>query len=938
MPLSLNEIRTRAAVFASEWADAYDEDAEAKSFWDGFFRVFGQERRQVAMFEKFVKKLNDKQGYIDLFWPGKLVVEHKSKGKNLDRAYDQAADYFTGLKAAEYPRYIIVSDFARMRLYDLDHDSSHEIMLAELPEKVDLFKFIAGYEQTQYKEQDPANIEAAELMGKLHDAMLATGYEGHALEVYLVRLLFCLFAEDSNIFEKYQFQSYIEDRTATDGSDLGSKLAELFYVLNTDPAKRLTNLDEQLNAFAYVNGKLFEETLPPAAFDRKMREQLLECCSLDWSRISPAIFGSLFQSVMDKEKRRNLGAHYTSEKNILKLIKPLFLDELWAEFEAIKAYKNKGQRSSAMNKFHDKISELRFLDPACGCGNFLIVSYRELRLLELEVIKQQLNDQFSIKDGNSAGYANVPVSNFIRCDVAQFYGIEIEEFPSQIAQVALWLMDHQMNLRVSDMFGQYFARLPLRSRPRIVHANALRTDWQSLIDPIPWQKREQVFDYIMGNPPFLGHQWRNEEQQNDMHFVFNDSKRAGRLDFVAAWYRKAAQYINLYGLTKVGFVSTNSIVQGEQVPIMYSDVFNKYKCHIYFAHQTFKWSNEARGNAAVHVVIIGFTALRTESSRLFIYDSINNNPIEIPTSNINSYLVASNDILLSSRSKPLHGLPEMFKGSQPTDGGHLILEKDDYDFISQTEPELIPFIKKYIGAYEFINNKYRYCFWLKEAPSELLLKNGVLKERLKKVTEFRNSSPTASVRRYSKLPSLFTQDRQPISEYLAVPEVSSENRDYIPIGYLSKDVICSNKLQIIPGANVFIFGVLQSKMHVRWAYTVGGKMKSDFSYSPSVYYNFPWPENPTDAQKKAVEEAAQGVLDTRAKYPGSSLATLYNPLTMPPDLLKAHQTLDKAVDKCYRKEPFADERERIEYLFGLYEKYTSGLLAKATKSMLRQSK
>lgn len=314
MPLSLNEIRTRAAAFSREWADAIDEDAEAKSFWDGFFCVFGQERRQVAMFEKFVKKLNDKQGYIDLFWPGKLVVEHKSKGKNLDRAYDQAADYFTGLKPNEYPRYIIVSDFARIRLYDLDHNSNHEIQLAELPEKVDLFKFIAGYEQTQYKEQDPANIEAAELMGKLHDAMLATGYEGHVLEVYLVRLLFCLFAEDSNIFDKYQFQAYIEDRTAPDGSDLGAKLSELFYVLNTAPQKRLKNLDEQLSAFAYVNGGLFAEMLPPAGFDRKMREQLLECCSLDWSRISPAIFGSLFQSVMDKDKRRNLGAHYTSEK------------------------------------------------------------------------------------------------------------------------------------------------------------------------------------------------------------------------------------------------------------------------------------------------------------------------------------------------------------------------------------------------------------------------------------------------------------------------------------------------------------------------------------------------------------------------------------------------------------------------------------------------
>ncbi len=930
MPVSLNEIRTRAAVFSREWADAYDEDAEAKSFWDGFFRVFGQERRQVAMFEKFVKKLNDKQGFIDLFWPGKLVVEHKSKGKNLDRAYDQATEYFTGLKANEYPRYIIVSDFARLRLYDLDNESTHEITLAELPEKVELFKFIAGYEQTQYKEQDPANIEAAELMGKLHDAMLATGYDGHALEVYLVRLLFCLFAEDSNIFEKFQFQAYLEDRTHADGSDLGSKLAELFYVLNTDPSKRLKNLDEQLNAFAYVNGKLFEETLPPAAFDKTMREKLLECCSLDWSKISPAIFGSLFQSVMDKDKRRNLGAHYTSEKNILKLIKPLFLDELWAEFETIKEYKNKGQRSSAMNKFHDKISELRFLDPACGCGNFLIVSYRELRLLELDVIKQQLQDQFGIKDGNTSGYAHVPVNNFIRCDVGQFYGIEIEEFPSQIAQVALWLMDHQMNLRVSDTFGQYYARLPLKSRPHIVNANALRIDWQSLIDPIPWQKKAQVYDYIFGNPPFLGYAWQSSEQKSDLALVCEKVPNAGVLDFVAGWYIKATNYIvssTIQNVTKVAFVSTNSIVQGEQNAILWHYILERNKVVINFAHRTFKWNNEAKGNAAVHVVIIGFSLFDNSDKLLFDYHDINEEPQLVKVKHINSYLVSAPDAFIHKRTKPMCNVPSINRGSDAIDDGNLLIDETEYLILKDQTPEILKFIKPFLMGREFLNNIKRYCFWLKDVNPTEIQEFSEIKHRVSRIREFRSKSKRPQTLKMAEFPSLFGEERQPMSDYLAIPKVSSENRKYIPIGYCTKDIICGDKLFNLPDANNYLFGVITSEMHMTWMRYTCGRMKSDYSYSNTIVYNnFPWPEKPTEAQKQAVEEAAQAVLDTRAKYPDSSLANLYNTLTMPPDLLKAHQTLDKAVDKCYRKEPFKDERERIEYLFGLYEKYTSGLL------------
>ncbi|HLF45454.1 MAG TPA: type IIL restriction-modification enzyme MmeI, partial [Chitinophagaceae bacterium] len=461
MPLSWNEIKSRAVTFSKKWENETSEDAEAKSFWDDFFNVFGISRYRVASFEKAVTKLDAKQGFIDLLWKGVILIEHKSRGKDLDKAFAQAKDYFPGLKEKELPRYILVCDFAKFRLYDLETNSQNEFTLAQLKDNVALFGSIAGYEKKTYKEQDPVNIEAAELMGKLHDKLKAIGYEGHQLELYLVRLVFCLFADDSNIFEKDIFNEYIELKTAEDGSDLARAIAELFQVLNTPDDKRLNNLDESLAAFPYVNGKLFEEHLSFASFDSGMRNILLECCGLNWSRISPAIFGSLFQSVMDEKARRNLGAHYTSEKNILKLIKPLFLDELWAEFNTL-SNSPSGDRGKILQlqKLHDKISSLRFLDPACGCGNFLIIAYRELRLLEIEIIKKLLKLQ---------GYreevireAKMDADYLIKCNVDQFYGIEYEEFPSQIARTAMWLMDHQMNMLVTETFGEYYVRLPLQ--------------------------------------------------------------------------------------------------------------------------------------------------------------------------------------------------------------------------------------------------------------------------------------------------------------------------------------------------------------------------------------------------------------------------------------------------------------------------------------------
>lgn len=900
MALSWNEIKDRALKFSKEWAGTTNEEADAKPFLVEFFNVFGITSKRVSSFEHRVKKLNEKDGYIDLLWKGTILIEMKSRGKNLDKAFEQAKDYLHGLKEHELPKYILICDFEHFRLYDLEENKTVAFQLNDLVNNVQLFGYLLGYQKKVYKEQDPANIKAAELMGKLHDRLEEIGYTGHPLEVYLVRLLFCLFAEDTTIFEKQQFQEYIEQRTNVDGSDLAAKLQELFQVLNTAKENRFKNLDEQLAAFPYVNGKLFEEILPTASFDSKMRQALLDCTYIDWSKISPAIFGSMFQSVMNPQERRNLGAHYTSETNILKLIKPLFLDELWSEFESIKDNKNK------LPEFHKKLSTLRFLDPACGCGNFLVITYRELRLLEFEVLKA-LNKGMRFLD----------VSQILWVDVDQFSGIEYEEFPARIAEVAMWLIDHQMNMLVSNEYGQYFVRLPLKKSANIVYADALETDWENVVS-----KKE--LSYIIGNPPFIGHQWRSPAQMKGMEKVFGDAKRAGRLDYVAAWYLKAAQYIQATKI-EVAFVSTNSICQGEQAGILWQILFNQYNIKIHFAHRTFSWSNEAKGKAAVHCVIVGFANYDISEKRIFEYENIKGEPHEIKAKNINAYLFDAKDIFITSRGKPIHQFPEMFKGSQPTDGGNFVLTADEKAELISKEPLSEIYIKPFWGADEFLNSKERYCLWLKDIEPNVLKNLPLVQNRVEKVKESRLKSPTPSVQEFSKYPTLFTQDRQPKTNYLALPEVSSENRKFIPIGFLSPEIICSNKLQIIPNASLYIFGILMSSMHMCWTKYLCGRLKSDYSYSPAVYNNYPFPQNPNDKQVKAIETAAQKVLDTRQQFPNSSLADLYDPLTMPPALVKAHNELDKAVDLAYRPQAFTTEANRMEFLFGLYEKYTADL-------------
>jgi len=973
MRLGWNEIKQRAIRFSREWAGETREQAEAKSFWDAFFDVFGIPRRSVATFEEPVRKLSGQYGFIDLFWKGRLLVEHKSRGKSLDRAESQAFEYLQSLAAEgrhdEIPRYVIVTDFDRLALYDLEPEESHnlpvfcgmhvqrvEIRVRDLHRHIRLFGFIPGYKVRTFGKEDPINIKAAEVMGQLHDAMAAGGYTGHALERFLVRILFCLFAEDTGIFDPNVFTEYIENETRPDGSDLGLHLARLFQVLDTPREQRQRNLDERLRGLPYVNGELFSEKLPLADMTAEMRDALIRCTGFDWSRISPAVFGSLFQSIMQPAERRQIGAHYTSERDILKLIHALFLDDLRAEFETIKHDRRK------LSVFHQKLGKLQFFDPACGCGNFLVITYRELRLLELDVL-------------DAMGYGGQTVTDvalLARVDVDQMFGIEIEEWPARIAETALWLIDHQMNLLLAEKFGQYFVRLPLKKSARIINDNALRLNWRHVLNPAECS-------YILGNPPFVGHQWRNAEQQKDMEAIWGTAGRFGRLDYVTCWYKCAAEFIQ-GTQTRVGFVSTNSITQGEQVGILWG-CLNGLGVRIHFAHRTFPWQSEARGKAHVHVVIIGFGVCDVPVKKLYDYAD-GDTPTVSEVRGISPYLVEGGQTVLPSRTSPPRGMPQMKKGSQPTDGGNLILTNKERAELLEKEPGAERWLRPFIGGEELLNGGHRWCLWLKNISLPELQALPQVQVRVEKVRASRLKSPTASVRRFADYPTLFTQDRQPDSDYLAVPEVSSEARRFIPIAFLPATVIASNKLQIIVGGTLFHFGVLSSTMHMAWVRVVSGRLESRYSYAPAVYNNFPWPQLNApdyiqtvpyadglcvreaasrlywssyhdgseiegvpletkhvsaylkgDAKKIATVEAASlKVLAARARNPTSTLADMYDPLLMPPELVRAHAELDRAVDRCYRAAPFKSDRQRVEFLFALYEQCAAPLLpARKTK-------
>ena len=918
MRLSWNEMRARAASFADEWRDAAYEKGETQSFYNEFFEIFGVRRRTVARYEAHVHKLDNQSGFIDLFWPGVLIVEQKSEGRDLARAYGQAGEYFDSLSERDRPRYILVSDFQSFELRDLDEGEQISFALADLPSHVEAFGFILGVQRRTFRDQDPVNVEASASMGRLHDALEASGYGGHDLEVFLVRVVFCLFADDTGIFEPRDiFLDLLETRTREDGSDLGPCLARLFQVLNTPVDRRQAKLDEDLARFPYVNGDLFTTRLTIPDFDAAMRAALIDACRFNWEAISPAIFGALFQSVMDSAERRAQGAHYTTEKNILKVIGPLFLDDLRAEFERLKRRKDKRRRAE-LRSFQKRLGEMKFFDPACGCGNFLIIAYRELRELEIELIRELRRGR-----GDETQRALDAAELLSRITVDQFYGIEIGEFPARIAETALWMMDHIMNNRLSLAFGRSYVRIPLEGSPHIRNADALETDWKALLPP-------EDCSFVFGNPPFGGAKYQSEEQRTQVRRIAALGKTGGTLDYVTAWFIKAGEYVQR-GSARIGFVSTNSITQGEQVAQLWPILFARAKLEITFAHRTFAWGSDARGKSHVHVVIIGLDGQERgrADKRLFNYPDINGEPEETLHAALSPYLfdtggLADPCLVVCEESHPINGMAKLIIGSKPIDGGHCIFAAEERTALLAAEPDAAPLLRPYVGALEYLQGGERWILALHDTPPATLSRLSKVKERVAAVRRYREASKSKPTQKLAETPTLYHVNVLPTAPFLVIPEVSSERREYVPIGWLAPPVIPSNKLRVLLDATLADFALLTSAMHMAWMRTVTGRMKSDYMYSVGVVYNtFPMPPRKSDWSK--LEPLAQAVLDARAAHPDATLADLYDPDLMPPNLRRAHQALDRAVDRLYRPAGFASERERVEHLFTLYEKMRSPL-------------
>lgn len=933
--LSWPEIRQNAIQFSRAWGEGGDERADAQTFWNEFFEVFGLRRRTVASFEAPVKNLRETYGRIDLLWKGVMLAEHKSAGQDLDKAESQAFQYIQDLKNQgredEIPRYVVLSNFRRIVLFDLEPDDGQmelplwqaagptkflEFELKDFHKHIRHFGFFIGQRTHRFGVEDEANLRAAELMARLHDEVAESRYDHKSVERLLVRILFCLFAEDTAIFEPNQFSMFVENRTLPNGTDLGQQLNAVFDVLNTPPKRRPKALDEELRQFPFVNGKLFEERLPLAAFTPAMRTQLIHCCNFDWSRISPAIFGSLFQGIMDPADRRKIGAHYTSERDILKVVQPLFLDELRAEYKTIKADTRKGHRETRLRAFWEKLSKLKFFDPACGCGNFLVVAYRELRKLELEVIQSVFGE------GKSGQLEELKLGSEFKLsqvDVDQFYGIELGEWPARIAETALWLTDHQMNQELSVATGHFYQRIPLKASPTIFCYNALRLDWSRLLPP-------GECSYILGNPPFIGSKFQDYQQKTDVDRIAAKIKNHGLLDYVAMWYLRAIEYIQGTSIA-CAFVSTNSISQGEQVGILWEEMFRR-GARIHFAHRPFAWESEAKGKAHVHVVIIGFGTKDRADKAVYEYDDLKGEATRKPAWNVSPYLLEGGNFTISNRSQPISNVPEMDFGNQPIDGGHLILDPGEAAALRAESPAVSKYIRRFVGAHELLHGVERYCLWLVKArPNDVRTMPGV-QERLKKVTAFRLASKREATRELAASPSKFAFVSHKDTPYLIIPSVTSERRRYIPIGFMPADVIASNLCLIINDGKPFHFGILTSAMHMAWLRQVCGRLESRYRYSAKlVYNNFPWPPSPSAEQRRKVEEAAERVLAARQEHLDglSTLADLYDPLVMPYDLLKAHRELDRAVDRCYRKEKFISDRERVEFLFGLYAQITMPL-------------
>ena len=898
--LSNDEMKYRADNFIKKHKSDKSEKSQAQSYWKDFFDIFGVDANQIGEFEfPVVRESTGKPGFIDYYWRDKLIIEHKSLGKDLDKAFEQAIDYYNSLpKKHNKPKYIIVSDFKNIRLVDFEKNfHTEEITIEELSKNIQTFQFIySDGIKTTFK-QEELNIKASEIIAQLHDVLEEDNYTGHYLEVFLIRIIFCLYAEDTGIFKPNQFYEYIN---RFNDDDLGEKIQKLFSTLNLPENKRQNSLPEYLKAFPYVNGRLFEERISPPNFTEKMKEALIKTCEFDWSEISPAIFGSIVQNTMDEQLRREFGAHFTSETNVKKVINSLFMDELWDEFN-----KNKSNPKK-LEELHDKIGRIKVMDPACGSGNFLIVSYRELRLLEYEILK-------TLRDEGQSSLTHYFAGDITKIKIKNFYGIEIEEFTSKIAQVAMWIVEHQMNQKYKRKFNIDQADLPLKSSLNIHNTNALQIDWKEILEPT-----EDV--YLLGNPPFTGKKFQTKEQKEDIKSVFEGYKNIKELDYVTCWYKKAADYIK-NSTIKVSFVSTNSICQGEQCPVLWNILLNDYKLYINFAHTSFKWGNEVKKKAGVFVIIIGISNQNNIDKYLFTYETPTSLPIKTKVKNINNYLIDSENIFIKKPRKPLCDVPVMQHGSSLLDDNNFVIEADEYQLYIEQEPHIKKFIKPIINAKEFLNNKHRYCLWLKDVPPNELKSSKIIMERVKKVKMFRDNSKRKNTNKMSQYPTLFGEERQPINDFVVIPVTTSENREYIPIGYINNSIIVTNQLLVIDSDDKYLFGILTSKMHMTWMRYVCGRLKGDYRYSNTlVYNNYPFPSDVSDDLKDKIRSQVTEILKIRDKY-DDTLANLYDPLIMPPDLKKAHEKLDKLVEKCYQSKDFKNDEERMKLLFKLYSDY-----------------
>lgn len=914
---SLEEIRNWAAKFTRDWRGIPgDERQWAQQFVRDLLQVYGLTETRAAFYEMRAKRASTgRQGYIDALVPGKLAIEMKSQGGDLGAAERQALDYLHGLSDTEMPSHVLTSDFDKFRLLNLREDTTIEWDIEDFKKHADTLSFLAGYGErhVSWEDREDASITAARLMASLYEGLSGSGYDDHQASVFLVRTLFALYADDSGLWERDLFLEFLESRTAEDGGDLGSQMNLLFQVLRTPEGKRQTSMTGLLARFPYVNGGLFEERVDIPFFTSDMRTRMIEACYFNWSTISPAIFGSLFQAVKDKAARRSLGEHYTTETNILRVIGPMFLEDLEAEFQ------QKQNQPRALRNLRERLGRMQFLDPACGCGNFLIIAYREMRGLELRIIEriQQLDRERGRKSTALEDEGLTFLGEQVQVRVRNFHGIEIEDWPARIAATALHLVEHQANQEMQARLGAAPELLPLDKVETIHTGNALRMEWNQIVNP-------SDAPYVLGNPPFIGMSGMNKEQQADNREVFPlvDSKglRTGRLDYVACWYAKAVHYLKDIHSARVAFVSTNSLTQGEQARTMVP-LLERNGYELDFGHQTFKWTSEAPGAASVHCVIVGFSSTKRPDRRrrLFTYDHIVGEPHETAVERLNFYLADAPNIVPAQFRKPVvEGMPSAHKGSQPTDGGFLLVSETEYEEVA-TDPHAAPYLRRFVQGRDMLQeHERRWCLWLKDADPRDLRNSPVLRKRITEVERKRSKSKTASVRELGN-PRAFTQDRQPDTEYFALPEVSSENREWIPGRFYGPDVIAGNKLIIFPEAQPWHAALLQSSMFMAWVEVFAGRLKSDYSFSPALaYFPIPWPDL-TDESKHLLESVWTAVVEVRGQLPDATLADLYDSLAMPIPLRNAHAQLDSIVDETFGAQgKLRDNTARLEVLLKRY--------------------